>query len=127
MQANKEPGKSGLTRWGFRSHVCCSGGKTATKRISHPDFDCGGGGRYAVDFLSDLAAAHLHTARARSPNRDLVTRVTFEVEDETETKALRERQRRDQLAFYSNRKKLLLDLQAALRESAVPGSGCSRL
>ncbi len=50
------------------------------------------------------------------PEHDLVTRVTFEVEDDDQTKALRDRLRREQLAFYINRKKPLLNLQAALRD-----------
>ena len=50
------------------------------------------------------------------PTHDLVTRVTFEVENDAQTKALRERKRREQLAFYSNRNKPLLNLQAALRD-----------
>ena len=45
---------------------------------------------------------------------DLITRVTFEKENEQETEALRERARKDTLAFYSNRKQPLLDRQAEL-------------
>lgn len=47
---------------------------------------------------------------------NLITRVTFEVENQEQTKALRERKAREQLAFYSNRSKPLYDLQAALRD-----------
>lgn len=50
------------------------------------------------------------------PTYDLVTRVTFEVENDSQTKILRDRKRREELAFYSNRKKPLLNLQAALRD-----------
>ena len=45
---------------------------------------------------------------------DLITRVTFEKENEQETQALRERARKDTLAFYSNRRQPLLDRQAEL-------------
>lgn len=47
---------------------------------------------------------------------NFVTRVTFEVENNDQTKALRDRKAREQLAFYSNRPKPLYDLQAALRD-----------
>ena len=50
------------------------------------------------------------------PTHNLVTRVTFEVENNEQTKALRERKRREQVAFYSNRTKPIYDLQAALRD-----------
>ena len=39
--------------------------------------------------------------REAIPKRDLITRVTFEVQNETETSAERERARRDEPAFYS--------------------------
>ena len=54
--------------------------------------------------------------KGQIPEHNLVTRVTFEVEDIDQTKALRDRLRREQLAFYSNRKKPLLNLHAALRD-----------
>jgi putative nucleotidyltransferase with HDIG domain len=47
---------------------------------------------------------------------NLITRVSFEVENQDQTKALRDRKAREQLAFYSNRSKPLYDLQAALRD-----------
>ncbi len=54
--------------------------------------------------------------RGQIPARDLITRVTFEVPNETETKSLRDRKRREQLAFYSNRTQPLDQLRAALRD-----------
>ncbi|MGI9474643.1 MAG: HD family phosphohydrolase, partial [Rubripirellula sp.] len=50
------------------------------------------------------------------PARDLITRVTFEVPNESETKALRDRKRSEQLAFYSNSPKQLDLLRAALKD-----------
>ena len=57
------------------------------------------------------------------PPRDLITRVTFEVPNETETKSARDRVRREQLAFYSNRTKPLDQLRAALRDRLVLALG----
>lgn len=54
------------------------------------------------------------------PARDLISRVTFEVPNETETKALQDRKRREQLAFYSNRPQPLDELRAALRNKIFP-------
>ena len=50
------------------------------------------------------------------PARDLITRVTFEVPNESETKSKQDRKRREQLAFYSNRPQPLDQLHAALRD-----------
>lgn len=50
------------------------------------------------------------------PPRDLITRVTFEVPNESETKTLRDRKRSEQLAFYSNSPKQLDLLRAALKD-----------
>lgn len=50
------------------------------------------------------------------PARDLITRMTFEVPNETETKSQQDRVRREQLAFYSNRPQPLDQLHAALRD-----------
>jgi putative nucleotidyltransferase with HDIG domain len=50
------------------------------------------------------------------PARDLITRVTFDVPNDTETKAQQDRVRREQLAFYSNRPQPLDQLHAALRD-----------
>ena len=49
-------------------------------------------------------------------SHNLISRVTFEVKNDEQTKALQDRKAREQLAFYSNRSKPLYDLQAALRE-----------
>ena len=49
-------------------------------------------------------------------SHNLIARVTFEVKNDEQTKALQDRKAREQLAFYSNRSKPLYDLQAALRE-----------
>jgi hypothetical protein len=50
------------------------------------------------------------------PARDVITRVTFDVINESETKAKQARLRRDQLAFYVNRTQPLDQLRAALRD-----------
>ncbi len=50
------------------------------------------------------------------PARDLITRMTFDVPNDTETKAHQDRVRREQLAFYSNRPQPLDQLHAALRD-----------
>ena len=49
------------------------------------------------------------------PDRDLITRVTFEDEDKTETRALRLQKRREVPARYRNRDKPLSELRAALK------------
>ncbi len=54
------------------------------------------------------------------PARDLISRVTFEVPNETETKALQDRKRREQLAFYRNRPQPMDELRAALRNKVFP-------
>ncbi len=51
-----------------------------------------------------------------TPARDLISRVTFEVPNETETKALQDRKRREQLGFYRNRPQPLDQLRAALKD-----------
>jgi len=48
------------------------------------------------------------------PARDLITRATFEVPNELETNTLRERRKREQLAFYSNRTEPLDQLCATI-------------
>lgn len=50
------------------------------------------------------------------PARDLITRVTFKVINEPETKAKQDRIRRQQLAFYKNQTQPLEELRAALRD-----------
>lgn len=50
------------------------------------------------------------------PARDLISRVTFSVPNEIETKSLQDRKRREQLAFYSNRPQPLDQLRAALKD-----------
>ncbi len=50
------------------------------------------------------------------PVRDLVTRVTFEVPDQQETRLAREKKASEQLAFYRNRSQPLTQLRAALRD-----------
>ena len=50
------------------------------------------------------------------PARDLVSRVTFEVPNVEETKAIQNTRRRETLAFYRNRTEPLKQLQAALRD-----------
>ncbi|KAA1262154.1 phosphodiesterase [Rubripirellula obstinata] len=50
------------------------------------------------------------------PARDLVSRVTFEVPNIEETKAIQNTRRRETLAFYRNRTEPLKQLQAALRD-----------
>jgi putative nucleotidyltransferase with HDIG domain len=50
------------------------------------------------------------------PARDLISRVTFEVPNVEETKALQNSRRRETLAFYRNRTEPLKQLQAALRD-----------
>jgi putative nucleotidyltransferase with HDIG domain len=59
------------------------------------------------------------------PKRDLITRVTFDVPNETETNAEIERARRDQLAFYSNRPQPLDLLRAALKDTLFKVLGAS--
>lgn len=54
------------------------------------------------------------------PARDLISRVTFEVPNETETKSVQDRKRREQLAFYRNRPQPLDELRAALRNKIFP-------
>ncbi|MFK8114420.1 MAG: HD family phosphohydrolase [Rubripirellula sp.] len=49
------------------------------------------------------------------PPRDVVTRVTFEVPNETETDALRNRKKRETVVFYRNRTQPLDELSAALK------------
>ncbi len=50
------------------------------------------------------------------PARDLVTRVTFDVPNEAETKAAQDRARRAQVAFYRNQPQPLNLLRGALRD-----------
>jgi cyclic-di-AMP phosphodiesterase PgpH len=50
------------------------------------------------------------------PTRDLVTRMTFEVPDEKATEELRQRERREELAFYRNRTVPLDQLRARLKD-----------
>ena len=50
------------------------------------------------------------------PARDLISRVTFEVPNVDETKAIQNTRRRETLAFYRNRTEPLKQLQAALRD-----------
>ncbi|QDT06227.1 hypothetical protein K227x_46360 [Rubripirellula lacrimiformis] len=50
------------------------------------------------------------------PARDLISRVTFEVPNESETKTLQDRKRREQLAYYRNRPQPLDQLRAALKD-----------
>ncbi len=50
------------------------------------------------------------------PDRDLITRVTFEVPDEQETRLAREKKASEQIVFYKNRSKPLKELRAALRD-----------
>ncbi|MEM1067970.1 MAG: HDIG domain-containing metalloprotein [Planctomycetota bacterium] len=54
--------------------------------------------------------------RGDIPPRDLVTRASFDVPDDVETDRLRERRRREQIVFYSNRTQPLDELRAALRD-----------
>ncbi len=49
------------------------------------------------------------------PARDLITRATFEVPNELETNTKRDRKKREQLAFYSNRTEPLDQLLATLK------------
>ena len=53
------------------------------------------------------------------PARDLVTRATFEVPNELETNTLRDRVKREQLAFYSNRTEPLDQLVATLQNDLL--------
>jgi putative nucleotidyltransferase with HDIG domain len=53
------------------------------------------------------------------PARDLITRATFEVPNELETNTLRERRKREQLAFYSNRVEPLDQLLATLKDDLL--------
>lgn len=50
------------------------------------------------------------------PSRDLITRVTFEVEDREATQVLRDRRRREVLPFYRNRTQPLANLRGALKD-----------
>ena len=50
------------------------------------------------------------------PSRDLVSRVTFEVPNVEETKALKKSKRREQIVFYRNRTQPLDQLRAALKD-----------
>lgn len=49
------------------------------------------------------------------PARDLITRVSFEVPNEVETDALRDRKKRETIVFYRNRPQPLGELNAALK------------
>jgi putative nucleotidyltransferase with HDIG domain len=53
------------------------------------------------------------------PARDLITRATFEVPNELETNTLRDRRKREQLAFYSNRTEPLDQLVATLENELL--------
>ena len=53
------------------------------------------------------------------PSRDLITRATFEVPNELETNMLRDRRKREQLAFYSNRTEPLDQLLATLENDLL--------
>ncbi len=50
------------------------------------------------------------------PSRDLITRVTFEVEDREATEIVREQRRREVLPFYRNRTQPLAQLRGALKD-----------
>ena len=50
------------------------------------------------------------------PSRDLVSRVTFEVPNVEETKAMKNRKRREQIVFYRNRTQPLDQLRAELKD-----------
>ena len=53
------------------------------------------------------------------PARDLITRVAFEIPNETETESLRERKKRETILVYSNRPQPLDQLRAALKEDLL--------
>ncbi len=53
------------------------------------------------------------------PARDLITRATFEVPNDLETNTLRDRRKREQLAFYSNRTEPLDQLVATLQNELL--------
>ena len=53
------------------------------------------------------------------PPRDLITRVAFEIPNETETESLRERKKRETILVYSNRPQPLDQLRAALKEDLL--------
>ncbi len=93
----------------------------AKQRQSGCDHACWyrGAGRGPVVGLLPNLATDFRLPTQYHPRRDLITRATFEVPNELETNTLRDRRKREQLAFYSNRTEPLDQLCATLENDLL--------